>query len=332
MAVLSLVGDSDYAGAGSIAPELPNGTQWLPELFDPASRSLYAVPQFAAGPIFALRRGESGWTLQQSAAEFPSLIGAVLSQHGRMIVAVTENRDILEIDASSLEQRSSTPVLLSNLDAYFNGTRAAHDGSVIIPVGGQLLKYRTGQRSYTSLTPTQQLPLLYSSTAGNAMLSLFPISTNSPVTRLDPRQLGTLPFLERTDLSVTRVLGDRFGDRWALIGEPSHSDSYVSIYDGSGNLLGAVDAGTDFYASHALNADGTRLYLSFQSRAGGPAPSGNPQLEIYDLGATPVLGQFPLLRAIPIGILNLGILGLTPDESELLTTYDGTISGLRLQP
>ena len=333
VATLELVDDADYVGAGVGAPVLANGILWLPGLFDPAARSLYAGPTVGfSGPLTALRREPSGWVEQRSAQSYPGLLGAGFSRGGRLIVALTENRDVLEIDAATLEQISSTPALLANVSLYVGSPHTNQDGDLIIPAGDRLHRYRpgAGRRELTDQAVGQTLPTLAASAAGNRMLAYTPISEGAPLLLVDPAALTAAPFLTSAPFSTTDVLGDRFGERWALVGEPSHGDSVVNVYDRSGTLLGRIDTEGDFYTGRALNRDGTRLYLGFGERRRGAAPSSTPVLEVYDLSAEPVMGQFPLLRSLPLGSLRIGTLGLAPDESEILLTDGSTVSALPL--
>ena len=249
-----------------------------------------------------------------------------------MILALTQEEDILEIDATTLAQVSTTPALLSNFIRYDDASRITQDGDLLIPVGSRLKKYRPGpgRRNFTEQEADQTLPVLASSAAGNAMLAYSPISASTPVNIVDPHTLTVGPFVSSAPISVIDVLGDRFGERWALVGEPSHGDSIVQIYNRDGALLGSVDAGRDSYVGRLLNRDGTRLYLSFGERGGGSAPSRTPVLEIYDLSAEPVMGQYPLLRSLPLGSARTGILGLSLDESEILLTDGQTVAALPL--
>jgi hypothetical protein len=327
-AELILVDEVDYTVAGPTAQLSTSGSRFV-QVFDASRRTVYSLPNGAADYVYAARFDGTGWVQSHSTATFSSCHGAALAANARSLVGHCQTSaasGFVELDPDSLELTNTSPAVGSG-SVYPQGLSAMADGSVWIGSDFGAAVY-TPARVTGSIAPDVPLFYLAASESGNAVLSYHAISPGAPLRRVDPFTGTATPFLASYPLSLHDVRGDRFGTRWALIGEVSHSATVVAVYDQDGAFRGQVDyRPLGSYVDASIDEDGTRLYILGASFL----PEINGGIAVYDLTQPPVENRLVLLGKIPMTAVGAQWVGATPDGTQVFTSDGDRVQASRLE-
>lgn len=328
-AELILVDDVDYTVAGPTSPLSNSGRRYV-QAFDPSRRTIFSLPVGAADYVYAARFDGTAWVQTHSTALLQACLSATLTANARSLVAYCQTLDsagFIDIDPDSLEVRGVSPAPGGG-SIYPQGLVALADGTAWIGADSSAAAFVP--RGVQGSAPPQ-VPLYYlaASGAGNAVLSYRAITPNAPLVQVDPFTGVATSFLSSYPLSLHTVRGDRFGTRWALIGEVSHSARVVAVYDAGGVFRGQVDyRPTGSYVDAFIDEDGGRLYILGASLL----PEINGGIAVYDLTQPAVNNNLVLLEKIPMTAMGAQFVGVTPDGTQVLTSNGDQVQATRIGP
>jgi hypothetical protein len=304
-----------YSTAANIVPGPPSLS--IPPVFDPERASCYYVETTG---ITAIRREPTGWTAYTFpfSEAFSSLSGASLSTDGRELFLFANRNLIVHLDPATMQEtrRFDAGTRQPNLGMYGGHSGALEGNEVGFEFDRTMRRYDPARDDAFVFAQSNSSSLrFYYSRIGNRLV--FDTSTfgfGSQLFIVDPLGGGAVPFFT-TSATLRKLLSTTLADRWALVGESSHSFHDVVLTDALGTEVARFEA----YSSEdsVLSADGRRFIYTGNRRPN--SSSHDPGIRILDLtGIAPGVAP-PETHELALPLSDLyGPMHLTPDERELV--------------
>lgn len=316
----------NYAGATNIVAGPPSVQ--ANTVFDPERGACYF---FETTGITAVKREPSGWVLHKHPfpAPFTEMGRASLSTDGRELFLSADSRFIVHFDPATMQETRRYDTAARQMrSSPGDQARALEGNEVGYEFDRTLRRYDPARNADFEYAKTTNDSSFYYSRIGNRVVFGFSSSTTSGSSSnlliADPLGGGAVPFFS-APMTFRTLLSTTLADRWALVGEWSHSFNEVILTDARGTETGRFGAQV---LSAALSADGNRFIYVGPS---GRTSAWDPKIRIMDLTAMGAGVTPPETHSLPIPERYLyGPIFLTPDESELVFCNQDRITAVTL--
>ena len=318
-----------YATAANIVPGPPSLS--IGPVFDPERASCYFVEPTG---ITAVKREPAGWTAHAFPfpAAFTSVSGASLSTDGRELFLFADTNLIVHLDPATMQEtrRFNAGTRQPGTGMFGGHSRALEGNEVGFEFDRTLRRYDPARNAAFEIAQpgSTSLRFYYSRIGNRLVIDTETFGFGSDLFIIDPLGGGAVPFFS-TPATLRRLLSTTLADRWALVGETSHSYHDVVLTDARGAEVARFEA----YSAEdsVLSADGNRFIYTARTR-----PNSSSQdlgIRILDLtGIAPGVVP-PETHELPLPWNRLyGPMFLTPDESEIVFCNQERVTAVALPP